>query len=254
MKNMQKILTGLLSLALIATMAVPTFAYELTQADIEAGVNTSTGMLKDGVTQYNTYESTGATSAAGKASTVVEVNASATILKLTIPVRERLSLDSNGVITTPDSCDATSKGLSMIKNRSPLGQIRVTDCKIVNANTWTISAFDSDFKNIDVNTKTYGFKINGLAVPTNGVVMANNVATDTVTSTFDIAKGEALVEEFGDYTFTYSLGESHSAFPIIANGACLPIVYEGKLPGMSSALLDVQVGGVIYNIDFVKAA
>ena len=47
----------------------------------------------------------------------------------------------------------------------------------------TISDFNADYANMKVNSKTFGFKINGVEVETDGTVIANSATENVIAST-----------------------------------------------------------------------
>lgn len=246
------VMTGLLTVAMMASMAVPTFAAELTSAEI-AGADTVNGT-------YNVYEGTDADSDgeidAGKASSVVIVDAEATTFKVTVPIALHVAQDANGDKTYADDFYASDEGMAKIINECALGQVRITDVKVVPAAGYTVTDFEADYANMKVNSKNFGFKINGLvAAADTGVVLTANATEETVTTKLadtyanDDNGLEALEADFE--SIVYSAGDKDSeAFPVITNSSILPIFYEAKLPAYSQAVTNANVGGVVFTIDF----
>ena len=107
-----------------------------------------------------------------------------------------------------------------------------------------------EFENKKVNTKEFGFKLNGLEVKTDGKL---DGFVAEATETIDTVKTNDAVEdidaEFADYTITRS-NDNTVAFPVIRNGSVLPIYYEAKLPATSRAINNLVVGGVVFTLNF----
>lgn len=237
-----KVMTGVLAVAMMMGMTTGVFASELTAGDI-ADADTTDGT-------YNVYEPTaGEPVTAGKASSVVVVDADATTFKVTVPIALHVHQDTEGVKTYADAMAADETGAAKIINECSMGQVKITDVKVVAAEGYTISDWDADYNNMKVNSKTFGFKINGLEAQTNGTVVTSNEVTDTITTT--VKNGEDgktdLTRVYGDYNITPS---GDSAFPVIAHASVLPIDYEAKLPAYSNAVTDTNVGAVVFTVDF----
>lgn len=251
MKKNKKVLSSVLAMAMIFSLGMSSVsAMELTPEKLaDTGKLDTVAGTYDGEA-YNKYSVDGSKGnvTAGDASSVVVLNAEGTNFDVVLPIGVRVNRTADGATTTPDSMDSTSKGLAMIKNNCPLGQVVVVDVK-VNLNGWTATAFDADYANMKVNSKNIGFKINGLEMATDGSILTGNTATDTISSTYNVDENTAGVEEFEDYSFTRS---GSSAFPIIANGSVLPIEYSAKLPATDSALVNVIPGSIVVTVDFYK--
>lgn len=238
-----KVMTGVLAVAMMMGMTTGVFASELTAGDI-AGADTTDGT-------YNVYEPTaGEAVTAGEASSVVVVDADATTFKVTVPIALHVHQDTEGVKTYADAMNAeNATGTAKIINECSMGQVKITDVKVVAAEGYTISDWDDDYNNMKVNSKTFGFKINGVETQTNGTVVTSNAVDDTITTT--VKNGEDgkddLTRVYADYNITPS-GES--AFPVIAHASVLPIDYEAKLPAYSDAVTDTNVGAVVFTVDF----
>lgn len=251
MRNKKKILSSILAMVMVFSLGMTSVsAMELTPEKLADTENLDTVAGTYNGEAYNKYSVDGSTGnvVAGDASSVVVLDVEGTSFDVIIPISLRVNRDSEGVILTPDSMDSTSRGLAMIINNCPLGQVEVVDVR-VNLNDWTATPFDADYANMKVNSKNIGFKINGLEMATDGSILTNNTATDTISSTFDIDANTVGVAEFEDYSFTRSGG---SAFPIIANGSILPITYSAKIPGTDSALVNVIPGSIVITVDFYK--
>lgn len=238
-----KVMTGVLAVAMMMGMTTGVFASELTAGDI-ADADTTDGT-------YNVYEPTaGEPVTAGKASSVVVVDADATTFKVTVPIALHVHQNTEGVKTYADAMNAdNATGAAKIINECSMGQVKITDVKVVAAEGYTISAWGDDYNNMQVNSTTFGFKINGVETQTTGTVVTSNEATDTITTTVKNGKdGKTdLTRVYGDYNITRS---GASAFPVIAHGSVLPIDYEAKLPAYSRAVTDTNVGAVVFTVDF----
>lgn len=248
MKMNAKLMSGLMTVAMVGSMATPVFATELTPADIA-------GALIDGSGNYHVYELTDADEIVeGKASSVVVLDAEATNFKVTVPIALHVRQDAEGNKTYADDMAEGTTGAAKIINECALGQVKINDVKIVEVEGYTISAWGADYANMKVNSKTFGFKLNGLIANTDGTLADFAVAEDTIASKLVNAEdGKTEMERvFADYTFTYSAGDKDaaSAFPVINNGCVLPITYEAKLPAYSQAVVNTNIGGVVFTVDF----
>ncbi|MFQ6830447.1 hypothetical protein [Butyricicoccus pullicaecorum] len=248
-----KVMTGVLAVAMMMGMTTGVFASELTAGDIADAYDDDSGSIQSGYENYNVYEPTaGDPVSAGKASSVVVVDAAATTFKVTVPIALHVHQDTEGVKTYADAMsDApeNAAGTAKIINECSMGQVKITDVKVVAAEGYTISAWNDDYNNMKVNSKTFGFKINGVETQTNGTVVTSNAVTDTITTTVkNNEDGKTdLTRVYGDYNITPS---GDSAFPVIAHASVLPIDYEAKLPAYSKAVTDTNVGAVVFTVDF----
>ena len=237
MKN--KLMSLVLAGAMVASLGVNCMAAELT-ADQIAGADTVSG-------DYNVY--TTDTGASGKASSVVVLNAEATTFTVTVPIALHVAQAADGSKTYADDMKDGATGAAKIINENVLGQVKISDVKVVPETNYTISAWDADYANMKVNSKTFGFQINGLNVKTDGSLDGFAVATDTIKSVvMDDQDGKTdLTRVYSDYRFTR---DGTSAFPVIQNESVLPITYQAKLPAFSAAVNDANVGAVVFTIDF----
>ena len=239
MKN--KLMSLVLAGAMVASLGVNCMAAELT-ADQIAGADIVRG-------DYNVY--TTDTGASGKASSVVVLNAKATTFTVTVPIALHVAQAADGSKAYADDMKEGAPGTAKIINENVLGQVKISDVKVVPETKYTISDWDADYENMKVNSKTFGFQINGLNVKTDGSLDGFAVATDadTIKSVVKNAgDGKTdLNRVFDDYDFTK---EGSSAFPIIKNKSVLPITYQAKLPAFSVAVNDANVGAVVFTIDF----
>lgn len=243
MKMNAKLMSGLMTVAMVGSMATPVFATELTSAEIA-------GAVTDGSGNYHVYELTDAPEIVeGKASSVVVLDAEATNFKVTVPIALHVAQDAEGNKTYADDMQNGATGAAKIINECALGQVKINDVKIVAVDGYTISAWDADYANMKVNSKTFGFKLNGLETETSGALTGFAVAEDTIASSVvNEADGKTDIERvYADYTFNRS---GDSAFPVINNGCVLPITYEAKLPAYSQAVVNTNIGGVVFTVDF----
>lgn len=246
MRTKSKVISLIMATALVMNLGVTAFATELTgdnladteKLDITAGTY-------DGK-KYNEFEGDGTTD--GKASSVVVVDAEATTFKVTVPIALHVAQAADGTKTFADDMKAGSTGTAKIINENVLGQVKVVSVNVTPATGMTISAFDSEFGDMLVNSKTFGFKINGVEVGADGKVI-DTAATDTIKSVVKNADdGKTnITRVYDDYTFTKS---GDSAFPVITNGSILPITYEAKLPAYSQAVSNVPYGSVVFTVAF----
>ena len=246
-----KVMTGVLAVAMMMGMTTGVFASELTAGDIADAYDDDSGSIQSGYENYNVYEPTaGDPVTADKASSVVVVDAEATTFKVTVPIALHVHQDTEGVKTYADAMNAeNATGTAKIINECSMGQVKITEVKVVAAEGYTISAWDADYNNMKVNSKTFGFKINGVETQTNGTVVTSNAVTDTITTTVKNNEDSKtdLTRVYGDYNITPS---GDSAFPVIAHASVLPIDYEAKLPAYSNAVTDTNVGAVVFTVDF----
>lgn len=258
--KMKKILSAAMALAMVASMSTSAMALELDSAKLAdtAKLDTTAGTY-DGAA-YNTAETDGE-----KASTaiVVEVtDENITTFKVTVPIKLHVTQKADGSRLYENSmedgateADATAK----IINECSLGQVKVTDVKVVPSTDYTIKAFDYDFANAKVNSKIFGMKLNGIEVQADGTVVSANTPDVSIHSTAKNASdGKTDLERvYGDYTFSYknealedTTPASTPAFPAIGNKCVLPINYEVLLPAFNAAIDNVVYGGVVFTVAF----
>lgn len=255
--KMNKFLCSALALAMAASMTVPTFAAGLTEGQIATAYPTDGGST-DGIT-YNVIE------AAGQASSVIQLNVPAenlTQFKVTVPIALHVSQNKNGSKTYADAMNATNAtGTAKIINECALGAVQVTDVKVVAATDYTLKDWNYDFANAKVNEKSFAFQINGLNAPSTNVTLTGfTKAEDAIEMTAKNAEDSKtdLTRVYNDYNtpkyfkspVSTETQNSHSAFPVIKNGSILPIDYEAKLPAFSTAVPSINIGSVVFTIDF----
>lgn len=241
-----KVMTGVLAVAMMMGMTTGVFASGLTAADIESA-NIVSGT-------HNVYEPTpGEPVVAGDASAVIVVDIEPTILKAVVPIALYVSQNVNGEITCKDAMTAkNATGTAKIINESAKGPIIATNVKVIAATNYELTDWNADYDSMLVNSKKFGFKINGLEAQTGGTVVTGNAVDDTITTTVknDEDGKTDLTRVYGDYNITRS---GASAFPVIAHGSVLPIDYEAKLPAYSDEVDNVKVGAVVFTVDFKTA-
>ena len=99
-------------------------------------------------------------------------------LRVTVPTVLPVSVDSDNNVTVSDN--------AKIVNNSK-GQVDVTNAVLSGSNSWTLAEFDTDFTKVPVNTKQYGFKLQGYSVPIEGNAYNNQFATIDGNSALDLS-------------------------------------------------------------------
>ena len=136
---MKKILSGVLSLCLAATMAAPAFA-----ADLSAAAETPVGSDGTGTSQVmlTIGEGNGAdTPGSGNGN-----------FSVTVPTVLPFAVDNDGTVHV-----ATN---AKIVNKSN-GPVEVSGVTATGANGWAIAANGTDFSRVPVDTKQFSFTLNG---------------------------------------------------------------------------------------------
>lgn len=251
MTSLKKIISVAMAVAMVASLSVNCFAIGLTTENLEsAELDTAAGTLA-GVA-YNEYKVEGGQDDidAGDASSVVEITAESSFFMVSTPILLRVNMAADATMTYPDSMEDGNDGAAKIINLCPNGMVAIEDVNIVEANEYAIADWADEFENKKVNTKEFGFKLNGLEVKTDGKL---DGFVAEATETIDTVKTNDAVEdidaEFADYTITRS-NDNTVAFPVIRNGSVLPIYYEAKLPATSRAINNLVVGGVVFTLNF----
>ena len=253
MTSLKKIISGAMAVAMVASLSVNCFAIGLTTENLEsAELDTAAGTLA-GVA-YNEYKVEGSDVAvetpSGDASSVVEITAESSFFMVSTPILLRVNMAADATMTYPDSMEDGNDGAAKIINLCPNGMVAIEDVNIVEANEYAIADWADEFENKKVNTKEFGFKLNGLEVKTDGKL---DGFVAEATETIDTVKTNDAVEdidaEFADYTITRS-NDNTVAFPVIRNASVLPIYYEAKLPATSSPINNLVVGGVVFTLNF----
>ena len=122
-------------------------------------------------------------------------------LRVTVPTVLPVSVDSDNNVTVSDN--------AKIVNNSK-GQVDVTNAVLSGNNSWTLAAFDTDFKKVPVDTKQYGFKLQGYSVPVSGNAYNNQFDTIAGNASLDLSydanvaiQSEAIsAAEIGNIVFT----------------------------------------------------
>jgi hypothetical protein len=122
-------------------------------------------------------------------------------LQVTVPTVLPVSVDSDNNVTVSDSAKIVN---------SSKGQVDVTNAVLSGNNTWTLAAFDTDFKKVPVNTKQYGFRLQGYSVTPEGNAYNNQFATIDGNSALDLSydanvaiQSDATTDaEIGNIVFT----------------------------------------------------
>lgn len=252
MTSLKKIISGAMAVAMVASLSVNCFAIGLTTENLEsAELDTAAGTLAGAA--YNEYKVEGGDAVdvvAGDASSVVEINAESSFFMVSTPILLRVNMAADATMTYPDSMEDGNDGAAKIINLCPNGMVAIENVKIVEANDYAIADWADEFENKKVNTKEFGFKLNGLEVKTDGTL---DGFVAEATETIDTVKTNDAVEdidaEFADYTITRS-NDNTVAFPVIRNASVLPIYYEAKLPATSSPINNLVVGGVVFTLNF----
>lgn len=258
--KMKKILSAAMALAMVASMSTSAMALELDGAKLAetAKLDTTAGTY-DGAA-YNTIKTNGQ-----KGSTAIVVDVSEdniTMFDVIVPIKLHVTQEEGGTYKYENSMkagQAEATATAKIINKCALGQVKVTDVKVVPTDGYAIKAFDAEaIANAKANSKIFAMKINGLEVQTDGVVVSNNAPEISIHSTLAEGKTDDLTAVYGDYTFKHldanreevAEGTSLPAFPVIDNGCVLPINYEVLLPATKDAINGVIYGGVIFTVDF----
>lgn len=253
--KIKRLISLMLSGILAFSLAIPSFADNLNDALTDEMLADNEKLdLENGTYDGNVYNET--SNQNGKANSVIVVDIKeATNFKVIVPIALHVSMDGDGNITHRDSMESGKSGTAKIINESSLGAVIVSDVSLVKATDWTISDFDADYANMKVNTKTFGFKINGLSASPDGTILTANTASDYVDSVLEdgaeydgAATLTASYDDFDEISFS-----GNSSFPVIHNHCVLPIYYEAKLPAFRSAF-DAPVGAVVFTVDFDKVS
>lgn len=137
----------------------------------------------------------------GSRSSIVTLDYETANLRVTVPTVLPVSVDSDNNVTVSDN--------AKIVNNSK-GQVDVTNAVLSGNNSWSLAAFDTDFKKVPVDTKQYGFKLQGYSVPVNGNAYNNQFDTIDGNSALDLSydanvaiQSDATTDaEIGNIVFT----------------------------------------------------
>ena len=127
-------------------------------------------------------------------------------LRVTVPTVLPVSVDSDNNVTVSDN--------AKIVNNSN-GQVDVTNAVLSGNNSWTLAAFDTDFTKVPVDTKQYGFKLQGYSVPVSGNAYNNQ-------------------------------------FDTIAGNASLDLSYDANVAIQSDATTDAEIGNIVFTVAWHK--
>lgn len=272
---MKKIMSLALAGVMVMSMGVTAFAADgdmaqpgkaLAADEIADAVVASGEISAKNNKHYYEIDTTGGTGeyTARGASSVVVLTAEPTMFKAIVPIALHVNQAADMSKTYPDAMAETnqentkkgygSTGTAKIANLCPLGQIKVTDVDVVAATGYTITAWNADYENMQINAKNFGFQINGLNALTTGKLEGFAVGTKSISSSYNKNDGKThLTRTYGDYTGFTREDSNTEAFPIIAHDSVLPITYEAKLPGFSAAVNNVNVGAVVFTLDYHTA-
>ena len=139
-------------------------------------------------------------------SSIVTLDYNTANLRVTVPTVLPVSVDSDNNVTVANN--------AKIINNS-IGQVDVTNAVLSGNNSWTLSEFDTDFKNVPVGTKQYGFKLQGYNVP---------------------VSGNAYNNQFGT----------------IAGNASLDLSYDANVAIQSEATKDAEIGNIVFTVAWHK--
>ena len=165
MTNLKKILSGAMAVAMVASLSVNCFAIGLTTENLEsAELDTAAGTLAGAA--YNEYKVEGGQNdiVAGDASSVVEINAESSFFMVSTPILLRVNMAADATMSYPDSMEDGNDGAAKIINLCPNGMVAIEGVNVVEANDYAIADWADEFENKKVNTKEFGFKLNGLEV------------------------------------------------------------------------------------------
>lgn len=169
---MKKLMAAVLALTMIAAMAVPACA-------------------------DNTISTAGGTS-----TVPVTLTTTAATFSVTVPTAFPISVAADGDVTCADNL--------MITNNSN-GQIKVSGVQLTGKNGWSLVDFTTDFAKKAANTKEFGFKLQGINVPSSGRA--------------DI-----------------------SSFTAIDGNTSLDVIYDATVAVQASALTDSEIASVVFTI------
>ena len=122
-------------------------------------------------------------------------------LRVTVPTVLPVTVDSDNNVTVADNAQIIN---------SSKGQVDVTNAILSGNNSWTLAAFNTDFKQVPVDTKQYGFNLQGYNVPVNGNAFNNQFDTIDGNAALDLSydanvaiQSEAVnAAEIGNIVFT----------------------------------------------------
>lgn len=152
------------------------------------------------------------TTPSGIGETPVVLQAEATTFSVTVPINLPIELLADGTVITSEN--------AQIINNSPAGQVKVVDVEVQPISEWSLLNYNTtDFKNLKVNSKNFGFLINSEEV--------------------DEISGKLILN-------------TENWTTIQSNGGILPINYNAKFSAQSLSISDLQIGNVVFTIDWDK--
>lgn len=157
----------------------------------------------------------------------VELTAEGVQFKATVPLKFPFSIDAQGQVSVAN--DLYIHNMSAAPIKATAGVVNV------GATGWLLNDYDLDnvthYKNLKVNTKAYGFLLNG-------------TKADEATGAMNVSGG------------TWGVIGS-AGFDAVADTATntntLPLVYAGKFAPQSTAQTDLVIGTVELTLDFDTA-
>lgn len=139
-------------------------------------------------------------------SSIVTLDYNTANLRVTVPTVLPVSVDSDNNVTVANNA-------KIINNSN--GQVDVTNAVLSGNNSWKLAEFDTDFKKVPVDTKQYGFKLQGYNVP---------------------VSGNAYNNQFGT----------------IAGNASLDLSYDANVAIQSEATKDAEIGNIVFTVAWHK--
>ena len=140
------------------------------------------------------------------ATSIVTLDYDTANLRVTVPTVLPVTVDSDNNVTVSDN--------AQIVNYSK-GQVDVTNAVLSGNNSWTLAAFDTDFTKVPVDTKQYGFKLQGYSVPVSGNAFNNQ-------------------------------------FDTIAGNSALDLSYDANVAIQSEAISDAEIGNIVFTVAWHK--
>ena len=156
-----------------------------------------------GLVNYNESE---ITKSGNDGTSIVTLDYDTANLRVTVPTVLPVSVDSDNNVTVSDN--------AKIVNNSK-GQVDVTNAVLSGNNSWALAAFDTDFKKVPVDTKQYGFKLQGYSVPVSGNAYNNQ-------------------------------------FDTIDGGAALDLSYDANVAIQSEAISAAEIGNIVFTVAWHK--
>ena len=152
------------------------------------------------------YSESEITVSGNNATSIVTLDYETANLRVTVPTVLPVTVDSDNNVTVSDN--------AKIVNNSK-GQVDVTNAVLSGNNSWTLAAFDTDFTKVPVDTKQYGFKLQGYSVPVSGNAFNNQ-------------------------------------FDTIAGNSALDLSYDANVAIQSEAISDAEIGNIVFTVAWHK--